>query len=303
MYRNELQTYYSFWNCRSSGETNTKLNSWINGQPQQVALEQESPLNLCLRDEHSLERSLFNKDLSQVHTTCASNGMEWFSHLVDSKLSWIPKTEWSDELYPAMSQTDSGVVETDTESVSHISPPATSHCVGVPSAPTDNSALFTSTPRRHGLGSPPCSRKQEPVDQPRSKQVSVMSRPSAAVRMSGRHSQLSSARCTRRRRVGWRGVAMCAACGMVCSGMDHLNGHFAMFHLHLLGLEWKLSQYNSTKTSKLLFQVSSVKRQVQMIVIKLLRLNAHLIFLEKIYKLRLRKRCYHCIGKEILQCW
>ncbi|TPP67724.1 Gastrula zinc finger protein xFG20 1 [Fasciola gigantica] len=242
-YRHELK-------YRSMNEVNTRLDCLLNQSPQQVPLEQDAPINLCLRDQHNSEHSRFSADVSDRTTARA---LDWFNQFIDSKSSCMPTKEWTEELHSAMSQTDSGVVETDTESTSHISPP-TSHFVVVASTPTNSNALFTSTPRRRGLGTP-CPRKQESKEeaQQSQQQVSAMTRSSTAIRMSGRQAQLST-RCTRRRRVGWRGVAMCAACGMVCSGMDHLNGHFALFHLHLLGLEWKLSQYNSTKTSKLLFQ-------------------------------------------------
>ncbi|CAH8854029.1 unnamed protein product [Trichobilharzia szidati] len=58
----------------------------------------------------------------------------------------------------------------------------------------------------------------------------------------------------RRRRVGWRGTTICANCGMIFEGMNHLNHHYSLVHGHLLTTELTSTQYSNNKTSKLLFQ-------------------------------------------------
>nr|CAH8821077.1 unnamed protein product [Trichobilharzia regenti] len=58
----------------------------------------------------------------------------------------------------------------------------------------------------------------------------------------------------RRRRVGWRGTTICANCGMIFEGMNHLNHHYSLVHGHLLTSELTSTQYSNNKTSKLLFQ-------------------------------------------------
>ncbi|VDP28078.1 unnamed protein product [Schistosoma mattheei] len=58
----------------------------------------------------------------------------------------------------------------------------------------------------------------------------------------------------RRRRVGWRGTTICAACGLMFEGMNQLNTHYSHVHGSLLESECTFAQYSNSKTSKLLFQ-------------------------------------------------
>uniref|UniRef100_A0A5K4F708 C2H2-type domain-containing protein n=1 Tax=Schistosoma mansoni TaxID=6183 RepID=A0A5K4F708_SCHMA len=58
----------------------------------------------------------------------------------------------------------------------------------------------------------------------------------------------------RRRRVGWRGTTICAACGLMFEGMNQLNTHYSHIHGSLLESECNFAQYSNSKTSKLLFQ-------------------------------------------------
>ncbi|CAH8555349.1 unnamed protein product [Heterobilharzia americana] len=58
----------------------------------------------------------------------------------------------------------------------------------------------------------------------------------------------------RRRRVGWRGTTICAKCGLIFEGMNHLNTHYSLVHGNFLASEFHSTQYSNNKTSKLLFQ-------------------------------------------------
>ncbi|VDP65682.1 unnamed protein product [Echinostoma caproni] len=234
-------------------ETSGRFNELIQSLPN-VMPEQDGPINLCVRDANTFERSKSSGDTSGGSGCRGPSGMEWLGQFVDMKCTGMSTNDWTEGLRNALSQSDSGLVETDTESASRISPSPTSHRVVPVSASA--STLYTSTPlRRYPDALTSRSQvKSEPTGERSVKQrASSMIRSNVTMRMSGRQAQLN-AHCTRRRRVGWRGVAMCAACGMVCSGMDQLNLHFALAHSHLLALEWRMAQYNSTKTSKLLFQ-------------------------------------------------
>ncbi|KAF7262316.1 hypothetical protein EG68_00334 [Paragonimus skrjabini miyazakii] len=128
------------------------------------------------------------------------------------------------------------------------------NCLNVPTITIPHTdELFTSTPLRgqSSFTNPRVSSNQGPNGH--ATRPNSLSELRSKWRKSG--SQIGNqTKLTRRRRVGWRGVTMCAACGLICSGMDQLNSHFEIAHSHLLFMEWQVAQYTSTKTSKILFQ-------------------------------------------------
>ncbi|KAA3680068.1 uncharacterized protein DEA37_0001867 [Paragonimus westermani] len=128
------------------------------------------------------------------------------------------------------------------------------NCSNVPTIPIPHTdELFTSTPLRGQSATTNSRVSSNQESNGHAARPNSLSELRSKWRKSG--SQIGSqAKLTRRRRVGWRGVTMCAACGLICSGMDQLNSHFEIAHSHLLFMEWQVAQYTSTKTSKLLFQ-------------------------------------------------
>ncbi|OON22452.1 zinc finger, C2H2 type [Opisthorchis viverrini] len=193
--------------------------------------EQDEPMNLCLRDALSLNMS----QLGSSDST-SSDTLEPLAAL-GRTMERAQSAAWS-----AYTNTINGLKSCSPEPMDaglQTLPQFCSDRCFDPDTGANISKLHTSTPLRCSLTQVPFIHSYDRI-QKRDNSHKTMS--------------LNINRPERRRRVGWRGVAMCAACDLVFSRMDQLNKHYEETHSHLLAIECQVAEQTSTKVSKLLFQ-------------------------------------------------
>ncbi|KAH9583528.1 hypothetical protein MS3_00007896 [Schistosoma haematobium] len=66
----------------------------------------------------------------------------------------------------------------------------------------------------------------------------------------------------RRRRVGWRGTTICAACGLMFEGMNQLNTHYSHVHGSLLESECTFAQYSNKLQNNSLTSTTNEKNLI-----------------------------------------
>ncbi|CAL8096502.1 unnamed protein product [Calicophoron daubneyi] len=250
-----LRNYNTLLNTASSygGMYKQQLAAWVNNNLPEK--EQEEPVNLCVRDgsKQFLDSELHannegNRDL--IRTDEGTTHLSAFSPYPSDSNHLSLYRQLSAAMYPSPG---SETVHTDSSNSANY--PSPNHSQKTQKEPL---SFLTSTPLRINP-SLMCSSDIWPATHKQDPDLGLLpggqkqeQETSAVQKSHGRNT--TSSRLARRRRVGWRGMAMCAACGLVYPKMDQLNLHYAVAHAHLLALEWRLAQYNSTKASKLLFQ-------------------------------------------------
>ncbi|TGZ52367.1 hypothetical protein CRM22_010649 [Opisthorchis felineus] len=236
-------TYLSRLSDSSLGNVTQDSGTWsLNGT---MEAEQDEPMNLCLRDALSLNMShLGSSDVKRVRQPTPPTAPQSTSSETLEPLAALGRT-----MERAQSAAWSEYTNTINGLKSCSPEPMDAGLQTLPQFCSDRcldsdmraniSKLHTSTPLR-------CSLTQSPF---------IHSYDRLQKRDNGRKTLcLNTNRPERRRRVGWRGVAMCAACDLVFSRMDQLNKHYEETHSHLLAIECQVAEQTSTKVSKLLFQ-------------------------------------------------
>ncbi|CAH8531060.1 unnamed protein product [Dicrocoelium dendriticum] len=237
-------------------QINLDSDSWSFGSTTEA--QQDAPLNLCLRDH--TENVHFPKVHLQMRAvdfaTCsAERGINAKNTEAQSQFQltttathvlW-PYTNGGIAAYPTMLSAGPTKLEHTSPSMLGSTDSLSPGSNGMNSNALDREHPFTSTP----LHEQRVQRRQRPRPvslTPTYGEVSETHNRSSPTRMRSQQGRV------RRRRVGWRGVAMCGACNLVCSSMDQLNLHYQMAHSELLLTEWQIAQSTGTNASKMLFQ-------------------------------------------------